>query len=111
MHRELPLYVFVRNAIVLCFVFFMVSGIIIEKGRQERGEESLFNGIGIKHKKIIDYNDHDIINSINADPINAYKDNSEDENSIFETINKVEISAITAGGKNKNPDNTNQGKL
>ncbi len=103
MHRELPLYIFIRNAIFLCFAFFMVSGVIIEKGRQERGEKSLFNEIFIKHKKIIDYNDYDINNSFNSDPINAYKDNYEDDNSIYKSIDKVEITANTANSKKKKP--------
>ena len=88
MYRELPLYIFIRNAIILCFLFFMISGIIIEKRRQDRGEESLFNRV-IKHKNIMDYNDHDIINSLNSDPINAYKN---DEDPISEPTNKVAYS-------------------
>ncbi len=92
MHRELPLYIFVRNTVILCFVFFVVSALIIEHGRYERGENSLFNLIKIKQNKIRDYNNFDISNSQKADPINFYSNtlanqDSTDQDAPFANFN------------------------
>ncbi|MBI9066997.1 MAG: hypothetical protein JEZ09_06875 [Salinivirgaceae bacterium] len=42
MERKLSIYVFIRNSIILCVLFLIVSIIIIEHRKQLRGEESLF---------------------------------------------------------------------
>lgn len=74
MHRELPLYIFIKNTILLCLVFFATSAIIIERGRIERGENSILNRILIKQKDIRDYNNFEITNSHETIPL------SENEN-------------------------------
>lgn len=43
MERKLPLYIFIRNSVILCVLFVIISILIIEHRKQIRGEESLFN--------------------------------------------------------------------
>lgn len=74
MRKELPLRIFIRNSVVLSLLFFVVSGVIIEKRRQQNGEKSLFNNTIIKQDNTMDKNEYDIINSYNTDPINTSTD-------------------------------------
>lgn len=43
MERKLPLYIFIRNSIILCVLFLIVSILIIEHRKQLQGGESLFS--------------------------------------------------------------------
>jgi len=67
MHRELPLYIFIRNTVILCLLFFAISFVIIERGKIERGENSIFNGIIINKNNIRDYNSPDVTSTDKKD--------------------------------------------
>ena len=88
MHKELPIYIFIRNSVVLCVLFFLISAVIIERGRQERGEKSLFNNIIFKQKNFIDHNQFDASKSIKSDPINVYADFNEKKDSTVKSTVK-----------------------
>jgi len=49
MSKQNSLYVFIRNTIFLILMFLVISSIIIEKGKKDRGEKSIFNKVMIKH--------------------------------------------------------------
>lgn len=88
MHKELPLYVFIRNTVILCLLFFTISFVIIERGKIERGENSIFNGIINNKNNIRDYNspdistieknyyDHQYSNLTLADSVNIIKEST-----------------------------------
>lgn len=77
MHRELPVYIFIRNTIVLCILFVFISAFIIEKGRQERGESSLFKAPKFKTNQAIDPNNYDMGKSTKYESVDAYVNISE----------------------------------
>lgn len=43
MERKLPLYIFIRNSIIIFLLFLLVSILIIEHRKQMHGEDSLFS--------------------------------------------------------------------
>jgi len=72
MQQELPLYIFIRNSIMLCLAFFFISSVIIERGRKERGENSLFNISIIKKNGIRDYKNINLSKSQDLNTIYEY---------------------------------------
>jgi len=102
MQKELPLYVFIRNSLILTFLFFIISAIIIERGRSERGENSLFNGIILNQKNILEYKDYDIINTLDSDPINDLIEKTQNFDIIIDIDEEKSFNAILAQNKNKN---------
>ena len=105
MHKELPIYLFIRNSAVLCILFFLVSAVIIERGRHERGENSLFNNMIFKQKNIIDYNYFDASKTIDSDPINAYVNLTEKKDSTFKSNVKSNFSVALVENTNKKMSN------
>lgn len=65
MHRELPLYIFLRNTVILCLLFFTISFVIIERGKIERGDHSIFQGVIKNKKNIRDYDSPDFSSNNN----------------------------------------------
>lgn len=71
MRQELPLHIFIRNSIIVSLLFFIISGFIIEKRRQNNGEKPIFKNTIFKNNDIMQYNDYDIINSLNTNPVKS----------------------------------------
>jgi len=94
MHKELPIYIFIRNSAMLCILFFLVSAVIIERGRHERGEKSLFNNMIFKQKNIIDYNYFDASKMIDSDPINTYVSFIESRDSTTKLSGNINFSVM-----------------
>jgi hypothetical protein len=94
MHRELPLYIFIKNTILLCLVFFGTSAIIIERGRIERGENLILNRILIKQKDIRDYNNFEITNSHETVPISENKNIPVSNDSLAEPFRNSSFSSV-----------------
>lgn len=102
MHRELPLYIFIKNTLLLCLVFFATSAIIIERGRIERGENSLFNSILIKQNNIRDYNNFEITNTHEPIPMSDNKINTVSNDSVADPFLNPYFSSVLVDNRSQN---------
>ncbi|MDA3893859.1 MAG: hypothetical protein PF517_19540 [Salinivirgaceae bacterium] len=82
MHRELPLHIFIRNTVILCLLFFVVSVVIIESRKVARGENSIFNSIMIKKTNTRNYNNSDFSKSKKQSDSFQYSANSSTETKV-----------------------------
>lgn len=92
MRKELPLYIFLRNTIVLCLLFFTISFVIIERGKIQRGDHSIFQGIIKNKKNIRDYNSPDFTSIEKKDQNFQYSNNLKQDST--ETVKQYNTNLI-----------------
>lgn len=92
MHKELPLYIFLRNTVILCLIFFTTSIVIIERGKIERGEHSIFKGIIKNKKNIRDYTSPDFTSNNKENTDFQYSNNHKTDS--LETLHSSGIMLV-----------------